>query len=360
MAGSAVYTPGMNTHIDYYAFGMLQPGRTFNSSSRNHGFNGKRVDSELYGDGNSYDFGERIYDPRIGRFPTPDPLRATFPAYSPYLFAGNKPIWAIDAHGAGEEYTTPSDDDYGWAVAMTIRSAWDNLVNAFGNVAIHSNPLSYSLTLNLMAAEAGFSSSEGLRVRMVNGNPVLEHDPGAGTQAIEGLMDVVSLASAFTPAKAVGLNTPTLLSARVAGISLITNAAAWAVRSAAQVNKLYKGYYAPFKAGTKVLEYQTKAAEDFVRLSSSKLGNAKGNWLIKKADIEGLNPEQIKDKLSLGYVPDEISEVTVGAGSTLRAGTAAPVKEFGTKGGGTQYNIVKKKNVSFSAPKPLKETTDGN
>ena len=52
---------------DYYPFGMTQPGRTFSSTSYNYGFNGMLKDDEIKGSGNSYDFGDRMYDPRIMR-----------------------------------------------------------------------------------------------------------------------------------------------------------------------------------------------------------------------------------------------------------------------------------------------------
>src|SRR5262249_10936121 len=53
-------------------------------------------------EGEQQDYGMRIYDPRIGKFLSVDPLTKSYPWYSPYQFAGNKPIWAIDLDGAEE------------------------------------------------------------------------------------------------------------------------------------------------------------------------------------------------------------------------------------------------------------------
>lgn len=64
------------------------------------GFNGKENDFEVKGWGNQYDYGERIYDPRIGRFLSIDPLKDFYPYYTPYQFAGNSPIANIDLDGA--------------------------------------------------------------------------------------------------------------------------------------------------------------------------------------------------------------------------------------------------------------------
>jgi len=63
------------------------------------GFQGQEKDDEIKGSGNSYDFGARMYDPRIGRWMSPDPLASKYPALSPYTFVGNMPIRAIDEDG---------------------------------------------------------------------------------------------------------------------------------------------------------------------------------------------------------------------------------------------------------------------
>lgn len=83
---------------DYYPFGQLQPGRQHGTKGR-YLFNGKEQDPEVKGVGNQYDYGFRIYDPRLGRFLSVDPLTDKYPWYTPYQFAGNKPIWCIDLDG---------------------------------------------------------------------------------------------------------------------------------------------------------------------------------------------------------------------------------------------------------------------
>ena len=66
------------------------------------GFNGKENDNEVKGSGNQQDYGMRIYDNRLGRFFSMDPLSKSFPWYAPYQFAGNKPVWAKDLDGLEE------------------------------------------------------------------------------------------------------------------------------------------------------------------------------------------------------------------------------------------------------------------
>ncbi|MBC9914072.1 RHS repeat-associated core domain-containing protein [Chitinophaga varians] len=68
-----------------------------------YGFNGKENDNEVKGEGNQQDYWMRIYDPRVGKFLSVDPLTKSYPWYTPYQFAGNTPIQAIDRDGAEEE-----------------------------------------------------------------------------------------------------------------------------------------------------------------------------------------------------------------------------------------------------------------
>jgi RHS repeat-associated protein len=88
---------------DYYPFGSLLPGRNYSSGSYRFGFNGKENDNEVHdAPGTFQDYGMRAYDTRVGRFFSVDPLAAKYPWYTPYQFAGNQPIWAVDLDGAEE------------------------------------------------------------------------------------------------------------------------------------------------------------------------------------------------------------------------------------------------------------------
>ncbi len=87
----------MNPNILY----KVEPHEEFGKI--NHGyrfsFNGKEKDNEVKGDGNSLDFGGRIYDPRIGRWLSLDPLAQNYPYATPYNFVLNTPIQAKDPDG---------------------------------------------------------------------------------------------------------------------------------------------------------------------------------------------------------------------------------------------------------------------
>ena len=84
---------------------MLTPNRNQNSPEYRYGFNGKEKDDEVKGNGLQYDYGFRIYDPRIAKFLSQDPLFKDYPMLTPYQFASNTPIQAIDIDGKeGETY----------------------------------------------------------------------------------------------------------------------------------------------------------------------------------------------------------------------------------------------------------------
>jgi RHS repeat-associated protein len=93
---------------DYYPFGLAMAGRTWKDPASNYryGFNGKEKDSF---NATVYDYGFRIYNPEIARFLSVDPLTKSYPWYTPYQFAGNMPISAIDLDGLEPvTATTPS------------------------------------------------------------------------------------------------------------------------------------------------------------------------------------------------------------------------------------------------------------
>ena len=97
-----------------------------------YGLQGQEKDDEVKGEGNSYDFGARMYNPRIGRFFSIDPRTNEFPFWSPYSYAGNSPIRITDVGGEGpgdplhhEFLTTVAIDIYDFSMGenMSVRGA---------------------------------------------------------------------------------------------------------------------------------------------------------------------------------------------------------------------------------------------
>ena len=95
------YNADVVTAQDNYMFGMTMPGRKYSqsNSSYRYGFNGKENDNDVKGEGNQQDYGMRIYDPRLGRFLSVDPLTKKYPELTPFQFASNRPIDGIDLDG---------------------------------------------------------------------------------------------------------------------------------------------------------------------------------------------------------------------------------------------------------------------
>ncbi|MFS2186922.1 RHS repeat-associated core domain-containing protein [Mucilaginibacter sp. Mucisp84] len=97
------------TAQDYYAFGSQMPDRTYTNSPNSYyryGFNGKENDNDIgKGTGNQQDYGMRIYDPRIAKFLSVDPINSHYPQLTPYQFASNSPISGTDQDGLEYYYS---------------------------------------------------------------------------------------------------------------------------------------------------------------------------------------------------------------------------------------------------------------
>ncbi len=84
---------------NFYPFGMEQQERSASAGNTRWGYNGMLKDNDIKGEGNSYDYGERWYDPRIGRFLRIDKFFKCFPDWNPYRFGFCNPIFYIDSLG---------------------------------------------------------------------------------------------------------------------------------------------------------------------------------------------------------------------------------------------------------------------
>jgi RHS repeat-associated protein len=114
---------------DYYPFGSAMAGRKYNQGTYRYGFNGKEEDKE-WGSQIIQDYGFRIYNPTIGKFLSVDPLAPDYPWYTPYQFAGNMPIAAIDLDGLEPWWSfdkwKPLSKGAFWAIAGPYKSRLQN------------------------------------------------------------------------------------------------------------------------------------------------------------------------------------------------------------------------------------------
>lgn len=94
------FMPDVYSMQNYYAFGQSMPNWSSTAAVNDpkkyrFGYNGKEDDDEW----GKQDYGFRIYDGRIGRFLSVDPLMKSYPMLTPYQFASNMPIWGADLDG---------------------------------------------------------------------------------------------------------------------------------------------------------------------------------------------------------------------------------------------------------------------
>jgi RHS repeat-associated protein len=100
-------TGAMQSATDYYPFGMMLAnlGPTYR-----YGYQGQNSEADLESGWNSFEL--RMYNPRLGKWFTPDPAQQYF---SPYMAMGNNPLSNIDPTGA---FNPPTNGDY------TVGQAW--------------------------------------------------------------------------------------------------------------------------------------------------------------------------------------------------------------------------------------------
>ncbi|HTJ53000.1 MAG TPA: RHS repeat-associated core domain-containing protein [Cyclobacteriaceae bacterium] len=126
---------------DYYAFGSTMPGRTYDASATyRYGFNGKEKDADAEWGSTEYDYGFRIYNPKIGKFLSVDPLTKSYPWYTPYQFAGNMPIVAIDLDGLEEKVTIKPHVAIGAAATVVTKETSEYVLEkTISNIAIDAS-----------------------------------------------------------------------------------------------------------------------------------------------------------------------------------------------------------------------------
>jgi len=115
---------------------MVMPGRKYTQPNSNYryGFNGKENDNDVKGEGDHQDYGMRIYNPRLGRFLSVDPLSKEYPWNSTYAFAENDPINFIDLDGC--ERATPPRPGGGRGTRVSgLRSFAQSQANGVGHAA---------------------------------------------------------------------------------------------------------------------------------------------------------------------------------------------------------------------------------
>lgn len=105
-------------YYNYYPFGLQMHGRynptdPVGNGGYRFGFQGEEKDDEISGStGTHYAFKYRMYDARIGKFFSVDPLVKKYPYWSPYAFSGNRVIDMVELEGLEPAEPGSSDGQY--------------------------------------------------------------------------------------------------------------------------------------------------------------------------------------------------------------------------------------------------------
>jgi len=93
-------TSDSNINVLYNSTQASNPSLFSNRTTQySYGFNGMEKDDEAKGAGNSYDYGARIYDSRLGRWLGVDAMYMKYSFLSPYAGSANSPLIFIDNDG---------------------------------------------------------------------------------------------------------------------------------------------------------------------------------------------------------------------------------------------------------------------
>jgi RHS repeat-associated protein len=176
----------------YYPFGMTmeRPSTVPTTTPKNdYLYNGKELDEDF--GLNWYHYGARMYDAVIGRFTSVDPIADQFPHVSPFNYAENTPINAIDLHGLQAFFVhgTNSDID-AWASYEPLRNG---IRSHFENSSIGTQELfSWSGGNNSGArTEAAYDLVDHIIANRVEGEPITvvghSHGGNVGIDAVNML-----------------------------------------------------------------------------------------------------------------------------------------------------------------------------
>jgi RHS repeat-associated protein len=152
--------PGTESGISY---GVVTKGYRY-------GFNGKENDNEVKGEGNEQDYGMRIYDPGLGRFLSIDPLTKNYPWYTPYQFAGNTPLQAVDMDGGEPKLVVKQAVTYS-VENITLNPELDEPNKRPQTASVVVKKIDYSFTeaaAHLLSLVSGIDEANIRAIRIVN------------------------------------------------------------------------------------------------------------------------------------------------------------------------------------------------
>ncbi|MFT7614611.1 MAG: RHS repeat-associated protein [Parvicellaceae bacterium] len=164
-------------------------GRESSAETYRYGFNGMEKDDEFKNaKGADLDFGARMYDSRLGRWKSTDPLAGKYPWCSPYTFVANKPIVFIDPNGEIIEFCFSDADSHNkfMAIINDLRKSsdrFDFIFNALDKSDIIFNITSDAMPSGTLGAYGATNDDAPVRKNQItfNINERYEGQIGEGT-----------------------------------------------------------------------------------------------------------------------------------------------------------------------------------
>jgi RHS repeat-associated protein len=144
------FEPWVLSTTDYDPFGAPSPGRFEETQPYRFGFNGYERDDDLKGAGNSYYTHERLFDPRLGRWLSPDPVQLAHS--SPYAGFSNNPLRFGDPRG---QMDWDSFKDTMENVAITTRDIGRDAAYVFSGAAVAD-----AVAENLVKAKGAYDKGD--------------------------------------------------------------------------------------------------------------------------------------------------------------------------------------------------------
>ncbi|MBK7221756.1 MAG: RHS repeat-associated core domain-containing protein [Saprospiraceae bacterium] len=116
---------------------------SYTTQDYRYGYNGKENDNEVKGESNQQDYGFRVYDPRVGRFLSVDPLVGEFASWTSYHYVHNNPMRLTDPTGMKADTTRVQDQKGNWKVTDVNISRTNTWVFNNGQIYTYNNELHF-------------------------------------------------------------------------------------------------------------------------------------------------------------------------------------------------------------------------
>ncbi len=238
---------------DYYPFGLDMNDRSWTDSTMQEsrlGFNGKEKDSSKEWGNTAYDYGFRVYNPSIAKFLRSDPIAKNYPHSSPYAFAENSPIQAIDLEGL-EKYKVTGRS---FIPMKTLENPWYT-PNFSASSFAGDDRTSYQLNTT------DFRTEQKVNVDFDNRSVSYSNNIASGTKALDKVGKVIETSEAGPAGPAPTFGKSFLENGNSVTIHLSIDAPNKLVAGAPAINYQFDVTITP-SADKKSFDYQITGATD--------------------------------------------------------------------------------------------------